>query len=163
MSAIACTTGQSLLGEGARWDGRRDELLRVDLLAGRMFRDRIAPDGDLDPVCVYDFPTTVGAVAPIEGHAILVEPTDAGLTCWIATQHPHDSRDLICKYTGLPPDSVRVIAPHVSGAFGGKAGIFAEHAAVISAARRVGRPVSWAETRSEAMLSMHGRGQVQYA
>ena len=58
---------------------------------------------------------------------------------------------------------MRVIAPHVGGAFGGKAGIFAEHAAVISAARRVGRPVTWAETRSEAMLSMHGRGQVQYA
>ena len=28
---------------------------------------------------------------------------------------------------------------------------------------RLGRGVKWSETRSEAMLSMQGRGQVQYA
>ena len=107
------------------------------------------------------------ATAPLEGHAILVQPTagpiDDGLTAWVATQHPHLTRDLIATYTGLAPERVRVIAPHVGGAFGGKAGIGVEHAAVVAAARLVGRPVKWTETRSEAMLSMHGRGQVQYA
>ena len=39
--AVACTTEQTLLGEGARWDARRGELLRVDILAGRIYRDRI--------------------------------------------------------------------------------------------------------------------------
>ena len=67
MTAIACATEQTLLGEGARWDARRDELLRVDILAGRVFRDRVAADGDLDPVTAYDVPGTVGAIAPIEG------------------------------------------------------------------------------------------------
>jgi len=38
-----------------------------------------------------------------------------------------------------------------------------DHAAVAIAARLLGHPVKWVETRSEAMLSMHGRGQVQYA
>ena len=103
------------------------------------------------------------ATAPIEGHAILVEPRDDGLTAWVATQHPHLARDLIAEYTGLTAEQVRVVAPHVGGAFGGKAGIGVEHAAVVAAARLVGRPVKWSETRSEAMLSMHGRGQVQYA
>lgn len=107
------------------------------------------------------------ATAPMEGHAILVEPTgsaeDPGLTAWVATQHPHLARDLIASYTGLAPEKVRVVAPHVGGAFGGKAGIGTEHAAVVAAAVRLGRPVRWTETRSEAMLSMHGRGQVQYA
>jgi len=65
--AVACTTEQTLLGEGARWDARRDELLRVDITAGRVFRDRVAANGDLDPVMTYDVPGTVGAVAPIEG------------------------------------------------------------------------------------------------
>jgi aerobic carbon-monoxide dehydrogenase large subunit len=139
------------------------EELGNNLAKSRIDRDREDPLAGADHVVRLRMENHRVAVAPIEGHAILVEPTDAGLTCWISTQHPHDSRDLICKYTGLPPESVRVIAPHVGGAFGGKAGIFAEHAAVISAARRVGRPVTWAETRSEAMLSMHGRGQVQYA
>ncbi len=65
--AVACTTEQTLLGEGARWDARRDELLRVDIVAGRVFRDRIAADGRLVPVRSYAVPGTVGAIAPIEG------------------------------------------------------------------------------------------------
>ena len=56
-----------------------------------------------------------------------------------------------------------MIAPHVGGAFGGKAGIGTDHAAIALAAVRLGRPVKWTETRSEAMLSMQGRGQVQFA
>ena len=67
------------------------------------------------------------------------------------------------EYTGLEKAQVRVVAPHVGGAFGGKAGIAPDHGAVVAAARALGRPVAWTETRSEAMLSMHGRGQVQFA
>ena len=103
------------------------------------------------------------ATAPMEGHVILAQPTADGLTAWVATQQPHMARDLIARYTGMAKDAVRVVAPHVGGAFGGKAGIMADHAAVVAAARRLDRPVKWTETRSEAMLSMHGRGQVQYA
>ncbi|GAA4371049.1 SMP-30/gluconolactonase/LRE family protein [Agromyces bauzanensis] len=65
--AVAVTTEQTLLGEGARWDGRRGELLRVDILAGRVFRDRVGDDGALIPVRAFDVPGTVGAVAPIDG------------------------------------------------------------------------------------------------
>ncbi len=103
------------------------------------------------------------ATAPIEGHAILVDPTAEPLTVWISTQHPHMARDLLAETAGVEKDELRVIAPHVGGAFGGKAGSTTEHAAVLLAAQRLGRPVVWSETRSEAMLSMHGRGQVQYA
>jgi sugar lactone lactonase YvrE len=65
--AVACTTEQNLLGEGARWDARRDELLRVDIVAGRVFRDRVADDGQLVSVRNYTVPGTVGAIAPIQG------------------------------------------------------------------------------------------------
>lgn len=65
--AVACTTEQTLLGEGARWDARRDELLRVDILAGRVYRDRIADDGGVIPVRTYDVGGTVSAIAPIDG------------------------------------------------------------------------------------------------
>ena len=64
--AVACTSEQTLLGEGARWDARREELLRVDILAGRVYRDRVAEDGGLVPVRTYEVPGTVGAIAPIE-------------------------------------------------------------------------------------------------
>ena len=56
-----------------------------------------------------------------------------------------------------------MVAPHVGGAFGGKAGITFTHGAIVGAARALGRPVAWTETRSEAMLSMHGRAAVQFA
>jgi sugar lactone lactonase YvrE len=65
--AVPCTAEQTVLGEGARWDARRDELLRVDILAGRIFRDRVAADGSLVAVRSYAVPGTVGAITPIEG------------------------------------------------------------------------------------------------
>jgi len=64
---VACTTEQTLLGEGARWDARRDELLRVDILAGRVYRDRVDRAGGLLPVRTYDVPGTVGAITPVHG------------------------------------------------------------------------------------------------
>ena len=66
-SAVACTKDQHLLGEGPRWDARRDELLRVDIDDGRVFRDRVDDDGSLIAVRIYEVPGTVGAVAPVEG------------------------------------------------------------------------------------------------
>jgi carbon-monoxide dehydrogenase large subunit len=106
------------------------------------------------------------AVAPLEGNAILADPRPDGetlLTAYVATQHPHMTRNLLARYTGLDRQQLRVVAPHVGGAFGGKAGITFAHGAIVAAARALGRPVAWTETRSEAMVSMHGRGQVQFA
>lgn len=107
------------------------------------------------------------ATAPMEGHAVLVRPGGPGdeheLSIWLTTQQPHLARDQLAEFAGLAPERVRLVAPHVGGAFGGKAGANSEHAVVLAAAQRLGRPVKWAETRSESMLSMHGRGQVQYA
>jgi carbon-monoxide dehydrogenase large subunit len=105
------------------------------------------------------------AVAPMEGNAVLATPGPDDrydVTVHMATQMPHTAQRLVAKAFGLDKERVRVVAPHVGGAFGGKAGVPAEHLVVIASALRLGRPVSWTETRSEAMLSMHGRGQVQF-
>jgi sugar lactone lactonase YvrE len=64
--AVACTTDQHLLGEGMRWDARRDELLWVDILAGHVLRARVDDDGGLRLVRTYELPGTVGAIAPVE-------------------------------------------------------------------------------------------------
>jgi sugar lactone lactonase YvrE len=66
-AAVACTAEQTQLGEGVRWDGRRSELLRVDIMARRVYRDRVRDDGALVPVRVYELPWPVGMIAPIEG------------------------------------------------------------------------------------------------
>ena len=65
--AVLCSTEQTQLGEGIRWDARRDELLAVDILAGRVYRGRVRDDGSLERVRVYELPGTVGVIAPVEG------------------------------------------------------------------------------------------------
>ena len=65
--AIPCSTEQTHLGEGIRWDARRDEMLAVDILAGRVYRGRVRDDGALERVRVYQLPGTVGMIAPVEG------------------------------------------------------------------------------------------------
>ena len=66
-TAAACTTEQTQLGEGVRWDDRRSEVLRVDIVAGRVYRDQVEDDGALTSIRVYGLPWTVGMIAPIEG------------------------------------------------------------------------------------------------
>jgi aerobic carbon-monoxide dehydrogenase large subunit len=108
------------------------------------------------------------AVVPMEGNAIAVLPGEPGaehaLTVYVSTQMPHAWRGLMAGVFGLEPASIRVIAPHVGGGFGGKAGIVAEHSVAVAAARALDRPVKWSETRSENLIGMpHGRAMVQYA
>lgn len=106
------------------------------------------------------------ATAPIEPNGILVDPAgddEHDVVLWISSQHPHGARDMLARYLGRERDRVRVVVPHVGGAFGGKAAVNPDHAAVALAAVQLGRKVAWNESRSEAMLSMQGRGQVQYA
>jgi sugar lactone lactonase YvrE len=65
--AVACTSNQSSLGEGLRWDARRGELLGVDILAGRVYRGLVADGGGLSLVRDYRVPGTVGAIVPVDG------------------------------------------------------------------------------------------------
>jgi carbon-monoxide dehydrogenase large subunit len=108
------------------------------------------------------------AVVPMEGNAIAAVPGQDGdeheLTVYVSTQMPHGWRRMAAEVFDVPEDRWRVVAPHVGGGFGGKAGMVAEHAITVAAARRLGRPVKWAEYRSENLVGMpHGRAMVQFA
>lgn len=107
------------------------------------------------------------AVVPMEGDAIAVVPGDDGnghdVTVYVSTQMPHGFAQAVARVFDLDLVKLRVVAPHVGGAFGSKAGLGAEHAAVIAAAIALDRPVSFVQTRSENLVaSPHGRGQVQW-
>ena len=47
------------------------------------------------------------ATAPIEGNAVLADPTEDGaghrLTVWLSTQHPHLGQRLLAKLTAARP------------------------------------------------------------
>jgi len=54
---------------------------------------------------------------------------------------------------GIGPEKLRVVTPDVGGGFGTKAFVYREHALVLEAARRLGRPVKWAADRTEHFLT----------
>jgi len=108
------------------------------------------------------------AVVPMEGDAIAVLPGGAGedgfkMTVYVSTQMPHGFARQAARILDMPLEEIRVITPHVGGGFGAKAGIGAEHGAVMAAARLLSRPLRWVAERSENMVGMpHGRGQIQW-
>lgn len=105
-------------------------------------------------------------VGSMEPDACLAEPAtnDGKFTLWASTQMPHMLRDQLAAAMSMERDQVRVRTPAVGGGFGGKAGLHHEYTAIAAAARHLNRPVLWAPSRSEDMLTMpHGRGQVQWA
>ncbi len=54
---------------------------------------------------------------------------------------------------GVPPEKLRVITEDVGGAFGMKTPVYPEYVALLIAARKLGRPVHWQSTRSEAFVT----------
>jgi carbon-monoxide dehydrogenase large subunit len=105
------------------------------------------------------------AVVPMEPNSCAAVPDgDGRLTFYASNQMPHALQAQLANALGLDAPDVRVIAPRVGGAFGGKPGICAEYSAVAAAARRLGRPVTWTPARSDDLVSLpHSRGQIQYA
>jgi carbon-monoxide dehydrogenase large subunit len=105
------------------------------------------------------------AVVPMEGSAIVVDPTgddEFDLTVHLACQMPHMVRDILSGLLRIQPERMRVIAPNVGGSFGAKH-LSAEGVVAAKIALELGRPVKWVETRSENMVALsHGRAQVQY-
>ncbi|MFW2381685.1 MAG: xanthine dehydrogenase family protein molybdopterin-binding subunit, partial [Acidimicrobiales bacterium] len=102
------------------------------------------------------------APAPLEPRATIArwESIDGvdHLTQWSSTQGAHGTRDGLARACGIDPSQVRVICPDVGGAFGAKSGNYPEDQVCALIARRLGRPVRWAETRSESMVGLaHGR------
>jgi carbon-monoxide dehydrogenase large subunit len=98
----------------------------------------------------------------MEPRAVVCAPVGDEFTLWSATQIPHILRTVLSVVTEIPEQKIRVIAPDVGGGFGSKIGVTAEEVILLLAARRLGRPLKWTESRSEGNLTVHhGRDQIQ--
>jgi aerobic carbon-monoxide dehydrogenase large subunit len=87
---------------------------------------------------------------------------DGRLTTWIPNQGAQSTRDSLAEQLAVDAALIRVITPDVGGAFGAKFGADPEAVVVAWAARELGRPVRWTETRFENLVAMtHGRAQLQ--
>ncbi|HEY1702472.1 MAG TPA: xanthine dehydrogenase family protein molybdopterin-binding subunit [Trebonia sp.] len=131
------------------------------------FGDKDGTDPHLFDGCEVVVTKTIAnqrvAPAPMESRsAAAVWDTDGRLTAWIPNQGAQGTKGAIVGMLGLDRDKVRIITPAVGGAFGAKFGADPEHCVTIWAARKLGRPTRWSETRIENMLGMtHGRAQQQ--
>ena len=72
---------------------------------------------------------------------------------YATTQGATGMRGQMATVLGVPPEKVRVVAEEVGGGFGVRFNIYPEYAALLVAAKKLGRPVKWVGTRSEVFLA----------
>ena len=81
---------------------------------------------------------------------------DAGTesyTLYACSQGADSLRGMGAAIMGIPNEKLRVITGDVGGAFGMKTTVYPEYPALLIAARKLGRPVHWQSTRSEAFVT----------
>jgi carbon-monoxide dehydrogenase large subunit len=100
------------------------------------------------------------AAVPIEPIACVADWRIDGLTLWATFQAPHHLRNYLSTWLDIPQTRCRVIAPDVGGGFGAKIVWYPEFFIAPVLSKRLGCPVKFAQTRTEAMQQMSaGRDQ----
>jgi CO/xanthine dehydrogenase Mo-binding subunit len=116
---------------------------RGDIQAGFNEADIIIENTYQTQRVEHAFLETEGAVALLEAGTVIV------YTC---CQSPHRDRMQIARALGIAQDRVRVITPHIGGAFGGKDEAHVQiHAALLAYA--TGKPVKIIRSREESILT----------
>src|SRR6204780_2693027 len=125
--------------------------------------DDDAPFDVCDVVVEQDIVNQRVACLPMEGRATAAAFSGGKLTVWHSSQNGQLCRLILCGALGMSPDQIRVVVPDVGGGFGAKVGIDRDAIIVAWAARKTGRALRWAETRSENLVGMtQGRAQLQH-
>jgi CO/xanthine dehydrogenase Mo-binding subunit len=100
---------------------------------------------------------------PMETHVAIAQwKTGDEVDIWTSCQSPFAVRNLFCYTFRLPLTNVRVMVPHVGGAFGGKAGIHLEPLVACLSRKAGGRPVKFQATREEEFSLLPCRSALTY-
>jgi carbon-monoxide dehydrogenase large subunit len=94
-----------------------------------------------------------GAPMEVRGATAVFDAETGRFTLYSPSQSAHVLKAQMCAIMGLDPDRLRVLSGDVGGAFGLKTAAYPEYAALLVAAKKLGRPVHWMSGRSEAFLS----------
>ena len=93
-----------------------------------------------------------------EGALAIPWPENRGVTVYAPCQSPFINRNNLCRVLGLVEQDVRVIQPHVGGAFGGKDDlIYQTSGQTAKLALLTGRPVQMILSREESMIASYKR------
>ncbi len=118
--------------------------------------------GDVDDAIEHAFQVVSGRISsqritgvPIEPRGILAsyDRNQGRLTFWESTQQPHQVRSYLAQALGMREAGIRVIQPHVGGAFGLKQPTSQEEVLLAFLAVQLGRPVKWTEQRFESLTA----------
>jgi aerobic carbon-monoxide dehydrogenase large subunit len=93
--------------------------------------------------------------APMEPRAAIAA-YDAATESWTihaVSQGVHRVKFTVASCLGVPKDRVRVITGDVGGGFGVRSSVYPEYALLAWASRRIGLPVKWNSSRTEAFLA----------
>jgi carbon-monoxide dehydrogenase large subunit len=140
-------------GAPAVWDEVKDNT-PIDT----WFGDREATDkafAAADHVVAMDFHIDRVTGVPLEPRAALADYDAATgrYTLHAGSGGAVRQKRELSTVLGIPPDSLRVLSYDVGGNFGTRNRVFVEFGLVLWASRKLGRPVKFTATRSEAFLS----------
>ncbi|MDH4144894.1 MAG: xanthine dehydrogenase family protein molybdopterin-binding subunit [Acidimicrobiia bacterium] len=142
--------------EAAAADGAT--LLYEDLGTNVAFATELGADSDAlagaDTVVKERILSQRLAGVPMEANCCLAVPDGAKMLFYVASQGAHAIQGGLLGDLGMDAADVRVVIPWVGGGFGPKFAYYVEYGLTAVAAKTLGRPVRWTETRSENMLSM---------
>ena len=129
-----------------------------NVLVDTHFGDAAATDrafATADHVVTKDFHVDRVTGVPLEPRAALghYDAASGRYTLYAGSGGAVRQKRELESVLGLPADSLRVLSYDVGGNFGTRNRVFVEFGLVLWASRRLGRPVKFTATRSEAFLS----------
>ena len=153
LPASASTENASAPGAAPVWDACPDNIGFV-----QTFGDKPATDAAFvraDRVIRHRLVINRVTAASMEPRGSVgdYDATDGRYTAYTALQRLHGFRSDLAGVLKIPESKLRVVSGDVGGSFGMKTALYNETVLCLLAARRMGRPVKWVSTRSEAFLS----------
>ena len=153
LPAVAQTEAALAAGAPVLWDEVPDNVL-VD----SVFGDKAATDrafAAADHVVAMDFNIGRVTAVPMELRAALAhyDATSDRYTLYAGSGGAVKQKQEMAHVLGIAPDKLRVLSFDVGGNFGSRNRPYVEFGLVLWAAKKLGRPVKYTATRSEAFLS----------
>jgi carbon-monoxide dehydrogenase large subunit len=150
---VTSSRAAALPGAPAVWDEVQDNVLVDTMFGDSEATDRAFAEADH----VVEMDLHIGRVTgvPIEPRAALgqFDPASGRYTLYAGSGGPVRQKTELVAVLGVDPKRVRVLSYDVGGNFGVRNRVFVEFGLVLWAARKLGRPVKYTATRSEAFLS----------